>query len=130
LSKATNQTREALLKALYERGVRKVHVSPTDHLTVTSRGHLGSSDGQNAFFQALQETDDGYNLSDWSGSKILDDQGNLLATVVVTSGIPDLSYTSVNSLKVLYELGLRSFKISLESRVTVERDEKSELKLK
>jgi hypothetical protein len=128
-SKAGNQTRQSLLQYLYEKGVRKVYISLSDQLELTPRGCIGSPAGNNGVFQALQESGNGYNLDDWSGSQILDATGNVLATVMVKAGRPDLAFTSDNSLKILYQAGLRSFKDKPGSKIRIEEDEKGELRL-
>ncbi len=128
-TKRTEQTRQSLLQLLYEKGVRMVYISVKDQLTLTPQGRIGSPAGNNGIFQSLKESANGYNLDDWNGSDILDAKGNVLATVIVKSGQPDLAFTTNNSLKTLYQAGLRSFIDKPGSKIRVEEDERGELKL-
>ncbi|MGZ5437121.1 MAG: hypothetical protein ACXWID_18005 [Pyrinomonadaceae bacterium] len=128
-TKRTEQTRQSLLQLLYEKGVRMVYLSVKDQLTLTPQGRIGSPAGNNGIFQSLKESANGYSLDDWNGSDILDAKGDVLATVIVKSGQPNLAFTTNNSLKTLYQAGLRSFIDKPGSKISVEEDERGELKL-
>lgn len=82
-----------------------------------AQGHGGltfSSPRQSGFFQALKERGDGFDLANGEGSQILDANGNVLATVTTEKGVPALSFASGQSLKALYDVGLRLFYYKFE----------------
>jgi hypothetical protein len=113
-SRAPGQSREALLKALYASGARRVYNSILSPLTITSQGRLGVNFEGQGGFQAPRETDDGFDLANGEGSQILDATGTLLATVTTTGGKPALVFPPEKSLKTLYEEGVRSFYYKFE----------------
>ena len=79
----------------------------------------------------------GFDLANGEGSQILDANGNLLATVTTQKGLPALAFSSGQSLKALYDAGLRIFYYKFESikgEMTIHgikliKDDKGEVKL-
>lgn len=63
---------------------------------------------QSGIFQALKERQDGFDLANGEGSQILDMNGKVLATVTTTQRAP-LTFAFGQSLKTLYDAGLRFF---------------------
>lgn len=92
---------------------------------------------QSGFFQALKESYDGFDLANGDGSQILDTSGNLLATVTTTKGVPSLTFRSGQSLRTLYDGGLRFFYYKFEPVdgetkphvIKLIKDDKGEVKL-
>lgn len=136
-SRAADQTREALLETLYEKGVRQIYC-PLDQLAVTSQGRLGMSGvSDTGLFQALHETPDGLDLANGEGSEILDDRGKVLATVATVDGKPFLTCAAGQSLRTLHDAGLRWFYYKVQvtngkltgRAVSLTRSDKGEVKL-
>lgn len=103
------------MKTLYAAGVRKIYSSIVGALAVTSQGQLGLPVvGETGLFQTLKERNDGFDVAIGEGSQILDANGNVLSTITSMNGGPALTFASGQSLKTLYEAGLRFFYYKFE----------------
>jgi hypothetical protein len=74
-SRAAGQTRIDLLKSLYKAGLRIVHISMEQFLTVSPEGHLLAPAAQNGSIQVLKESDDGFDLSTTAQKTMLPQSG-------------------------------------------------------
>ena len=92
-------------------------------LVVSSHGQSDGTRNQNGIFQALKQTEGGYNLGNWDGSEILSQKGDVLTTVSIKNGKLDFSrsagQTRNDLLKSLYKAGLRRIQISMEQFLVV-----------
>ena len=89
----------------------------------TSFAQSDNTKNQNGIFQALKQTEGGFNLGNWDGSRILSPKGEVLTVVSIKEGRLDFSraagQTRTALLKSLYEAGLRIVHISMEQFLTV-----------
>lgn len=89
----------------------------------TSFAQSDNTKNQNGIFQALKQTEGGFNLGNWDGSRILSAKGEVLTVVSIKEGRLDFSrvpgQTRTALLKSLYEAGLRIVHISMEQFLTV-----------
>jgi hypothetical protein len=111
-SRAAGQTRLDLLKSLYKAGTRGVYISslPEEQfLVILPEGYIGPAEPQNGLFQALAETDDGFDLNTFEHSSIIDSNGKVLVSLTLRDKKVTLSIPTGQSIDTLYKLGLRSF---------------------
>lgn len=82
-----------------------------------------STKNQGGIFQALKQTEGGFNIGNWDGSRILSQKGDVLSTVTIKNGKLDFSrapgQTRTDLLKSLYKAGLRKVFIAMEQFVVV-----------
>jgi len=137
-SRTAGQSRTEFVKTLYTIGLRKIHSSVLSPLAINSQGQIGLAlPGGGGLFQSLKEKDDGFDLANGEGSQILAANGNVLATVTTEKGSPALVFATGQSLKTLYDAGLRFFYYKFEPikgemklhGIKLTQDDKGEVKL-
>lgn len=99
-------------------------------LIVGPEGHIGPAPPQNGLFQALKETDDGFDLNTFEHSSILDSKGKVLVSFTLRDKKVTLALAPGQSLDTLYELGLRSFFTKSGQVVKLVKDDQGKVVLK
>ena len=92
-------------------------------LAVSAFAQSDSTNNKSGIFQALKQTDGGFNLGNWDGSQILSQKGDVLAIVSIKDGKLDFSRAAgqarADLLKSLYKLGLRKVHFSAQQFLVV-----------
>jgi hypothetical protein len=134
-SRAAGQTRADLLKSLYKAGASRVFItvpanSKVQFLRIRPDGHIGLDLLEGDLFQALHETADGFALSGFESSSIVDAGGKVIAGLALHNRRVTLALGPGQSFDAFYELGLRSFFTSLDTVAELVKDDQGTVVLK